>query len=130
PDSRDEEADNPPTPWQRQHPHDPEFKNEGCDNRSRMEPVRQMLGVPANPGWQRAILVVLIHGREVAPLDIVTEQLYRAGLKVDAKPLPLKQEQTCARWRTGSAQPWPESRGSEEQRYNPGFEQHAIRLIT
>ncbi len=53
-----------------------------------MKPVRQVLDVPADPRWQRAVLVVLIHRREIAPFNIAAQQFHNAGLKVDAEPLP------------------------------------------
>ena len=59
-----------------------------------MKPVRQVLCIPADPGRQRSVLVVLIHRREVAPLGVSAQKLHRARLEVDAEPFPLEQEQT------------------------------------
>src|ERR1700677_3505096 len=95
-----------------------------------MEPVRQMLHVPANPCGQRTLLIVLIHGCKVAPLWISTHDLRDAGLEVDAKPLPEQQEQTrAARPRCG-AHARPKSRRSKKESNESSFKQHPVRLMT
>ncbi len=114
---------------QEQHEHQAEFQHQRGSGRKGMKPVRQMLYVPADPGGQRAVLVVVVHGGEVSPLNISAGQLHHARFEVDAKPLPLQQEQAGARRRTRPPQARPESSGSEEQRDESGLQQHAVRLI-
>ncbi len=58
-----------------------------------MEPVRQVLDVPADPGGQGTVLVVLVHRRQMAPFLVAAEQLHQARFEVNAEPLPLQQEQ-------------------------------------
>src|SRR5262245_14481126 len=94
-----------------------------------MKPVRKMLHIPSDPRGQRPVLVVLIHGSEVAPLRIAAQQLDRARLKIDAKPLPQQQKQTNPRWRTVTSQPRPQPARRKKQTDESGFEQHAIRLV-
>ncbi len=61
-----------------------------------VEPVRQVLNVPTDPGGQGTVLVVLIHRGQVAPFGVAAEQLHQARFEVDAEPLPLQQEQAGA----------------------------------
>src|SRR5271167_1202311 len=92
PSRHDEKADDAPAPWQKQHEHQSELERQrgaGCEG---VEAKRQVLRVPANPRGQRAVLIVLVHGGEVAPLGIAASELHHTRLKVDAKPLPLQQK--------------------------------------
>ena len=99
----DEEADQPHAAREEHHEHKAQLQPQRSCHRGRVEPVRQMLGVPADPRGQRAVLVVLVHGREVAPLRVAAHQLHHARFEVDAEPLPLQQEPTGARGRIARA---------------------------
>ena len=68
PRGHNEEAEDAPAPRQKQHEHQAELQHQRGAGGEGVEPVRQVLHVPANPGRQRAVLVVLVHGGEVAPL--------------------------------------------------------------
>ena len=91
--------------------------------------MRQVLHVPADPRGQRAILVVLVHGRKVAPLRVAAGELHHARFEINPKPLPLQQEPAHARGRIVRAPSRPQPARSEEQRQESRFQQHAVRLI-
>src|SRR5215467_11436334 len=95
-----------------------------------MKPVRKVLSVPANPGRQGAVLVVLVHGGEMPPLRIAAQQFDGARLEINPKPLPLQQEQAGARGWNGRAHPWTKSRRRKEQGNESSFQQHPVRLIS
>ena len=63
----DKEARDSPAPGQERHPHQQQFHGQRGAGRRLVEPVRQVLHVPANPGGQRAVLVVIVHRGQVAP---------------------------------------------------------------
>src|SRR5579875_3132442 len=88
PRGHDEEADEAKTAREEEHPDDADFHDERGAGGGDVKPVRQVLDVVANPGGQRTILVVLVHGGEVPPLGVAGEQLNDAGFKVDPEPLP------------------------------------------
>src|SRR5690349_10477117 len=94
-----------------------------------MKPVRQLLYVPAYPGGQGTILVILVHGGEVAPLRIAAEQLDAARFEINAEPLPLQQEKGGARGRMAAAQAGPQAGRGEKQGEEAGLQQHAVGLI-
>ena len=91
--------------------------------------MRQVLHVPANPGGQRPVLVILVHGGEVPPLRISAQNLDHAGFKVDAKPLPLQQEQTGSRNRMPPSEAGTKAGRRKEPGDESSLEQHAIRLV-
>ncbi len=93
----DTEAYNPPAARQKEHPHQTKLHHQRADHSGRLKPVRQMLHIPADPGGQRAVLIVLIHCGQVAPLGIPARQLDYARFKVNAEPLPQQQPQRKAR---------------------------------
>src|SRR5581483_6726895 len=125
----DEETDDADAPRQEKHEDKGQFHEERCPNGKGMEPVWKMLHIPADPGGERAILVVLVHGGEVAPFGIATEELNEAGFKVDTKPFPQNEELAGARRGGGCTEAGPEAARREEERNEAGFEQHAIGLI-
>src|SRR5580700_1852495 len=88
-----------------------------------------MLHIPANPCRQRTVLVVLIHGGEVAPLLLATDQLHQARVEVDSKPLPLQQKQACSHRRMIICQTRTASCRREEKRNEARFQQHSVRLV-
>src|SRR5689334_4814659 len=91
--------------------------------------MRQMLGIPADPSGQRPVLVVLVHGGEISPSGISAHDFRDAGFEVNAEPLPSQQKKAGARGGMVAAKPGPKTRWREEKRDEPGFEQHAVRLI-
>ena len=93
-----------------------------------MEPVRKLLHIPAKPCGQRAVLVVVVHGGQVAPGIVAAGKLDDAGFKVDAEPFPAKQKQAEARRRMGRAKTGPQAGRRKEERDEAGFQQHAVRL--
>src|SRR5580700_6096787 len=88
-----------------------------------------MLNVPADPGRQRAILVIVVHRREIAPLDVTTRDLRNAGFEVDAKPFPKQQIESRASGRPRLSKPGTKSTGRKEKRKEAGLKQHSIGLV-
>src|ERR1700753_3257811 len=88
-----------------------------------------MLDIPADPAWQRAVLVVLVHCGQVPPLDVAAEPFHQARLEVDAEPFPLQQPQAHADGRVFDGESWAPSRWSAEHRDEAGFQQHSVGLI-
>src|ERR1700733_11760060 len=91
--------------------------------------MRKMLYVPANPGWERTILVILIHRREVPPLRIATRDFCHARFEINPKPLPQQQEHARANRRLPHAEARPQSVRRKKQRDKSSFQQHPVRLI-
>ena len=125
----DEEADEAHAARKKEHEDEAEFQHQRARRSGGVKPMWQMLDVPADPGGQRAVLVVLVHRGEVAPLRIAAEQLDHAGFEVDAEPLPLQEEQAGARRRMVSSPAGPDAARREEECDEAGFEQHAVGLI-
>ena len=95
----DEKANQAHAPREKHHQHESEFHRQRSGRRSHLEPMRKMLHIPADPRGQRTILVVLVHGRQVAPFRVSARQLHHARFEVDAEPLPLQQEPACTQRR-------------------------------
>src|SRR5580700_9579863 len=89
-----------------------------------------MLDVPSNPSRQRAILVILVHRREIAPLDIAARDFCYAGFEVDTKPFPKQQIKSRASGKPRLSKPGTESTWREEKREEAGLKQHPIGLVT
>src|SRR4029077_3156007 len=115
-------ANNPESPREKKHPHQHKLNPKRERNCSRMEPMRKMLHVPADPCGQRTILIVVVHRREVAPRGIAAPDFRHARFEIDPEPLPLQQKHTRARGWIASPQSRPESRGRKKQRYKTRFE--------
>src|ERR1041385_4314245 len=79
-----------------------------------VEPVGKLLYVPANPRGERAVLVVVIHGRQMPPGIVPAGKLYNAGFKIDAEPFPPKKKQAKAGRCMCCAKAWPQSGRSEK----------------
>ena len=99
------------------------------NDRRGVKPVRQVLHVPADPGGQRAILVVVVHRGEVAPGEVAARHFHHARFEIDAEPFPLQQEKARARGGMRAAEARAESRRREKERDESGFEQHSVRLV-
>ena len=94
-----------------------------------MEPVGKVLEVPANPCRQRAVLVVLVHGGEIAPCGIAALEFDDAGLEVDPEPLPQEKEEGGSRGWLLCCEAWKDAGGCEKEREKACFEEHAVGLI-
>src|SRR5690242_2056984 len=73
---------------QKSGPDQHEFERERKIRARGMKPMRQMLDVPADPGGQRAVLVILVHRRKIPPFGIAAHDFGDARLEIDAEPFP------------------------------------------
>src|SRR5712664_4403991 len=94
-----------------------------------MKPMREMLHVPADPGWQRAILVILVERREVSPLRIATEDLRHARFEINPEAFPDQQENTRARRSAFFAPAGAKTARRKKHRNESRFQQHPIGLV-
>ena len=65
----------------------PEADHERHHHRPRMKPVREVLHVPADPGGQRPVLVILVERREATPIEVLQVRIgarERASQRQDA----------------------------------------------
>ena len=69
-----------------------------------VKPVRELLHVPADPAWQGAILVIIVHRGEVPPGMVSARKLHHARFEIDPEPFPSQQKQARARRRIPSRQ--------------------------
>src|SRR5260370_23821756 len=95
-----QKAQNSQSPRQKHHPREPQFQRQRSKSPRCMNPVWPALHVPADPSWQRPILVILVKRREGSPLRVAAHNFRNARFKVDPEALPHQQEQTRARWLT------------------------------
>src|SRR6516165_1010736 len=95
----DKEAHDAETPRQEEHPYNDQFDTHSHRSCCRVEPVRQLLRVPADPGRQRAVLIILIHRREVSPGWIASEIFRDTRLEVNGEPEQPQEEKARARRR-------------------------------
>ena len=100
-------------------PDQDQFESEREERRCGVKPVRQVLHIPADPCWQRSILIILIHRREVPPLDIAASDFCNTGLEVDAEPFPKEHIERHSNKRPRFSQAWPESTGARKSERNP-----------
>src|SRR4029077_21041193 len=107
-----------------------QFECQCCESSRSVEPVGQMLHVPADPCGQRTVLIILIHSLEVTPLRVSAGDLRHPGFEVDAKPLPLQKEQTGTGWRRRNAEAGAQSSRSKEDCDESRLKQHSIGLVT
>src|SRR2546423_14558462 len=89
----------------------------------------EMLDVPSDPGGQRTVLIILVHGGEIPPLRIATGDFCHARFEVDAEPFPQKEKNGGTHGRARCAEPGTKPCGSEEERKEACFEEHTVRLI-
>ena len=54
--------------------------------------MRQVLNIPANPGGQRTVLVVLVHSGQMPPLFVAAEQLHQPGFESRCETTPTAAE--------------------------------------
>src|SRR5439155_14831573 len=108
------EAHNAPGTWQKPDPYDDELERESAECGGGVKPMREMLDVPTNPRWQRAILVILVHRGEIPPLRIAAGKFDHAGFEVNAKPLPQQEEHGGAHRRLTQAQSGSKTNGCKK----------------
>ena len=125
----DAKAHDAEPPRQKHHPHQPQFQRQRSKRRRRMEPVRPMLHVPPDPGWQRTVLVVVIKCREIPPLRIASHDFPHARFEVDAKAFPRQQKPARSRRWARLAPSRTESSWRIKQGKEARFQQHSIRLV-
>ena len=114
---------------QPEHPHKDELDAEGEENGAGVVPVRPVLHIPPEPCRQRAVLVVLVHRREIAPVLVATGELHDPRLEVNPEPFPAQHEEAEAGRRVVGTQArahatWCEPTGDEAR-----LEQHPVRLV-
>ena len=118
----DDEESNAHAPRRNEHQPNEEQLGEQSERGGRgVERMRQLLRVPADERRQRAVLVVLVHRGQIAPLLFAAEEIHQSRLEVDAEPLVSQHEHGCVRR-------WLPFR-AEKEREERGLEQHAVRLI-
>src|SRR2546427_11307908 len=89
----------------------------------------QVMRIPANPGGQRAVLIVLVHGRQVTPLWIAPGDLGYAGLEVNREPNPQQQKEARTRTGVAAAPTGPKSRRGKKQTDESHAQEHAVGLV-
>src|SRR5579872_6558178 len=129
PRSDNEKADQAPASREEKHPDQHQFESQRRESGRNMKPVRQVLYVPSDPGWQGTVLVILDHGRKMTPFRVAAQYLGDPRFEVNAEPLPLQQEQTCSRGRRRTSPPWEKPSRRKEQRNEPRLQQHTVGLI-
>src|SRR6266404_6651928 len=88
-----------------------------------------MLEIPADPSRERTVLVILVHGSEMATLGIAAGDFGDAGLEVDAETFPKEKKDGGADGWTVGSEAWTKSGWSEEEGDEAGFEKHAVGLV-
>src|SRR5258708_30304920 len=89
-----------------------------------------MLCVPADPGGQRTVLVILIHSGEIAPLRIAAGNFGDARFEVNAKPFPEEKKNASTHGRAVCREAGTKAGRGEEKGDKASFEEHAVGLIT
>src|ERR1700735_424082 len=102
----DAKAGNAKRARQKEHPDEHQLDREREEHGEGVETMREVLHVPADPGGKRAILVVVVHGGEMAPGLVTARELRDAGFEVDAKPFPAEQEKAEAGRRVSASEAW------------------------
>ncbi len=125
----DGKAGHAPGAGEEGHEDQDELHEEGGAGGGDVKPMGKLLEVPADPSWERAVLVVLVHGGEIAPGGVAGEELDEAGLEVDAEPLPEQEEGCGAGCETACAEAGEEAARGEKEGEEAGFEEHAIGLV-
>jgi hypothetical protein len=64
-------------------PNKEQFDEECGEGGCGMKLVRKLLRIPAQPGGQRTILIVVVQGGEMAPPRIASEVFGKTGLEID-----------------------------------------------
>src|SRR4029077_10131112 len=125
----EEETDYPGPPRQPEHPRHQQFQAKSYKRGSLVEPMRKLVRVPANPRRQWAILVVLVHGAQIAPGRIAAKIFRDPGFEVNREPQKPQQKERGPRRRLLLSQTWSPAAWREKITDKPRAKQHAIRLI-
>src|ERR1700719_244418 len=88
-----------------------------------------MFYIPPDPGGQRTVLIILVHGGEVPPLGIAAGNFGDAGFEIDAEPFPQKQKDAGAHGRALRSEARAKSWRREKEGDKAGFEEHAVGLV-
>src|SRR5262249_47842757 len=98
---------------------------------ARVIPVRQMLDVPAGPGGERAVLVVVVHCGEVAPVAGAARGGYQNGAAGEERnpPPPPGKSGGPGAGGPARAETWAQSARGEEDRDESRLKQHSVRLV-
>ena len=110
----DAKAQDAETPGKKEQPDEDELGGESVEDGGGVKPVRQLLDLPANPGGERAVLVIVVHGGELAPGNVAAGDFGDAGFEIDAKPFPLKKKEAGAGWRICASKAGQKSRRREK----------------
>src|SRR6266478_8342811 len=130
PGRNDEEANDANAARKKKHPDEDEFESESTKSAGSVKPVGQMLCVPADPGGQRTVLVVLVHSGEIAPLRIAAGNFGHAGFEINAKPFPEEKKNASTHGRAVCREAGTKAGRGEKKGDKAGFEEHAVGLIT
>ncbi len=125
----DEEQEESPGAGEKHDPDESQLQCERSEGRRGVKQGGKLVRVPADPRRERAVLVILVHCGEVAPLRVAARDLCDAGLEVDAEEFPLQEKQTGTRRRMGSPPSGTDPWRREEEPEETGFEEHAVRLV-
>src|SRR6267378_5181158 len=126
----DEEANDANAARKEKHPDEDKLESESAKSAGGVKPARQMLCVPADPGGQRTVLIVLVHSGEIAPLRIAAGNFGHAGFEINAKPFPEEKTNAGARGRAVCREAATKAGRGEKKGDKAGFEEHAVGLIT
>src|SRR6266851_6321052 len=126
----DEEANDANAVRKEKHPDEDKLESESAKSAGGVKPARQMLCVPADPGGQRTVLVVLVHSGEIAPLRIAAGNFGDARFEVNAKPFPEEKKNASTHGRAVCREAGTKAERSEKKGDKAGFEEHAVGLIT
>ncbi len=123
-----EERDAPPSRQEHgEDQHKLKRQRQGC--RGRVEAVRQVMRVPGDPCGQRSILIILIHGREISPFRVASQDFRDPRFKINAEHQPNQKKPAGARGSIRIPPARPPSGGRKKQTDETRFEQHAVGLI-
>src|ERR1700678_3877225 len=124
----DAEADEAEAAREKEHPDQCQFREEREEGSGGVEGVREVLHVPADPGGQGAVLIIVVHRGEVAPGLIAARDFHDARFEINPEPFPTQKIKAGSRWRAYSAESGAQPRGCKEERDKSGFEKHAVGL--
>src|SRR5712664_4444577 len=126
----DEEANEANAARKEKHPDEDKLESESAKSAGGVKPLGQMLCVPADPGGQRTVLVILIHSGEMAPLRIAAGNFGDARFEVNAKPFPEEKKNASTHGRAVCREAGTKAGRGEKKGDKAGFEEHAVGLIT
>ena len=84
----DQKTQDVQSPRQEHHPCQPQLQCQRSHRRRRVEQVRQVLHIPADPSRQWPILVILVERCEIPPLRVAPHDLRHARFKINPEAFP------------------------------------------